>query len=182
MGYASKGGKKKVLVRESMDDRGYYTNSSRSIDYLHFNTSFRVKYPVKSYSFYVGIGPKVDFLMSKDVLLGHEIFNEHYGIAGYIKRENPAPPLPGSYEDLYNMELAWFENYTFNRVLFGFKPEIGFDYYFADRFMLGFNVSYHINTDNVGKYRYMKLENHESVQKDLRGKTLLFMLTFGYKL
>jgi len=178
MGYASKGGKKMNPIRESADDFGRYKKMTKGVNYLHLNTTFRVKYPAKNYYFYVGIGPKVDFLMSDDVFAGDGLW------WGYIKKENPTPPPSdgGIHYPVGDREIVIFENYTFNRVLFGFKPEIGFDYSFADRFMLGFNASYHINTNNVGKCRYIKLENLESIQKDLHGKTFLFMLTFGYKL
>ena len=176
IGYVSKGGKKKIEIRGGLSD---YMLMTRGVNYLHLNTTFRAKFPAKNYYFYVGIGPKVDFLIGNDVILSDN------NLYGFIKKENPAPPP--SNENIVkmpdtNMEAAQFENYTLNRVLFGLKPEIGFDYCFADRFMLGINASYHINISNMGKCHYSKLDSRELVQKDLYGKTFLFMLTFGYKL
>ena len=75
--------------------------------------------------------------------------------------------------------MECFKNYTLNRVLFGFKPEIGFDYCFANRFMLGLNTTYHINIGSIGKCNFSN-ESKGLIQKDLYGETFLFMLTLGY--
>ena len=176
IGYVSKGGKKKIDTRWGWDSD--YMVMTRSVSYLHLNTTFRAKFPAKNYYFYAGIGPKVDFLMGNDVILND---NRLYG---FIKKENLTPSSPSSKEMVIsnNMEAVIFENYTLNRVLFGLKPEIGFDYYFADRFLLGVNASYHINIGSMGKCHFSRLEKNELVQKDLYSKTFLFMLTFGYKL
>jgi len=187
IGYVSKGGKRKYEIWEmgtgitGTETIGWLVDdgeTTKSVNYLHLNTTFRIKFPAKNYYFYAGVGPKVDFLIGNDVILSD------WHLYGLIKKEKITPPSPSTKEMIIsnNMETVIFENYTLNRILFGLKPEIGFDYCFADKFMLGINASYHINTGNVGKCNFSKLDSQELVQKNLYGKTFLFMLTFGYKL
>ena len=173
IGYASKGGKKKYMISRIENEM------TRSVNYLHLNTTFRAKFPAKNYYFYAGIGPKVDFLIGNDVILSN---NNWFG---FIEKENPAPPSPSNGQIVSipdNKESVRFKNYTLNKALFGLKPEIGFEYYFADKFMLGVNASYPINTGSIGKCHFSRMDNNELIQRDLYGRSFLFMLTFGYKL
>jgi len=189
IGYASNGGKRKYEIWEmgtgitGTETIGWLVDdgeTTKGIKYLHLNTTFRVKFPAKNYYFYAGIGPKVDFLIGDDVILSD------YRLYGIIEKEKTTPPASSDGIEIGKIdtgrEFVLFKNYTLNRVLFGLKPEIGFDYYFVDKFMLGINASYHINAGSMGKCHFSKLENNELIQKGLYSKTFLFMLTFGYKL
>ena len=178
IGYASKGGKKKIELTTINGEKSETFISNEGVNYLHFNTTFRVKFPVKYYYFYVGIGPKIDFLLGRDRL----IFGENY--IWFIDKNENSVTLPRHVQTRSvsdNREYGVFKNYTLNRVLFGFKPEIGFDYCFANRFMLGLNTTYHINIGSIGKCNFSN-ESKGLIQKNLYSKTFLFMLTCGYTL
>lgn len=56
LGYLSKGGKE-TLDYPSME-------IIEKLNYIHLNTTFRLKYEESSYCIYLGAGPKVDFLIS----------------------------------------------------------------------------------------------------------------------
>ena len=179
IGYASKGGKKTVELTDIHGNPSYYFMPNEQVNYLHFNTTVRIKYPAKQYYFYAGIGPKIDFLLSNDRLF----FDSENIPLIPIHKNNPAtqPYRVHTRSVSDNRENFAFENYTLKRVLFGFKPEIGFDYCFAKKFMLGISASYHINMGNTGKCNFLN-ESDELRQRNLYGKTFLFMLNCGYTL
>lgn len=61
IGYVTKGGKEKDLILDDNIANDYI----ESQNYLHLNTTFRVKYSISQTHFYVGIGPKVDILVKE---------------------------------------------------------------------------------------------------------------------
>ena len=178
IGYASKGGKNTIELNTVDGSQIYYLTTNERVNYLHCNTTFRVKYPSKHYYFYAGIGPKIDFLLSSERLFFGDI-----NLVGPFRKKNPVTPpyFVQTRSVSENREYEIIRDYTLNRVLFGFKPEIGFDYFFSDRLMLGISASYHINIGSTGKCNFLN-ESNELKQRNLYGKTFLFMLTCGYTL
>ena len=179
IGFASKGGQSTILAHDLTGMHTAYAEWSTSLNYLHLNTTFRARFPMRNFHFYAGIGPKVDFLISnREINFGDGM------ILWHMRRENPLPPDPpnsipciGRYK-----ELVMLKNYTFNRVLFGLKPEIGFSYYFPNRLMLGVNASYHLTMGNIGRNNFLRLDNHEPAHRNLYNRAFFFMFTLGYRL
>lgn len=114
IGYLRKGGTDDVSI---INDAGSYLGDARhklKLDYLTVNTTFRIKKTsLDKYTFYAGIGPRVDFALKGRAGTNSKLDN----IAGYGKVSN------------------------LRTVIVGLKCEAGINYK-IDRYILGANVSY----------------------------------------
>ena len=61
IGYLRKGGSMDVAVEENVGDIPYYTKYKDYIDYLTVNTLFNLKRSVRRETYYIGVGPRLDF-------------------------------------------------------------------------------------------------------------------------
>jgi len=64
IGYIKKGGKDNVLLLDSYSQPLQNVTVKGKWDYLHLNTSFRIKYPIQHSHLYLGAGLKADILTS----------------------------------------------------------------------------------------------------------------------
>lgn len=114
IGYLRKGGTDDVSI---MDGVGHYVGDARlklKLDYLTVNTTFRIKKVSQDkYTFYAGIGPRIDFGLKGRAGTNSKLDN----IAGYGKVSN------------------------LRTVIVGLKCEAGINYK-IDRYILGANISY----------------------------------------
>ncbi|MDR0536728.1 MAG: hypothetical protein LBH04_01570 [Tannerellaceae bacterium] len=104
-----------------IDERGRsYPLVSERINYLHANTTFRLKKSIRRMRFHVGAGPTIGYLLS------HTAVVHNYYTPSFLK----------------DNELS--------NVMFGLKPEAGFYYYVKERWLMGLNVSYNLGLFGLG--------------------------------
>lgn len=112
IGYLRTGGRDEIIVNAITGEDGSTLDYKYFIDYITVNTLFHIKSTVRRETYYIGVGPRLDFKIgSKETEWdGNEpIHSEH-------------PKM--------------------SAVVLGLKCEAGFWYALTDRFRLGINVSY----------------------------------------
>lgn len=61
IGYLSKGGSNKILIA---NENGFSEQTMKiNWNYIHINTTFRLKTPSKNFYFFLGAGPKIEILL-----------------------------------------------------------------------------------------------------------------------
>lgn len=65
IGYIRKGGKGRLSMDE-VDGSSTLVTIKEAANYLHLNTTYRVRYLHKGFEIYLGIGPKIEFLIGSN--------------------------------------------------------------------------------------------------------------------
>lgn len=115
VGYLRGGGRYDVPYYEEAGIQHSKIEVRDYIDYITINTVFNVKRSVRRETYYVGVGPRVDF------------------------RVGTAESLTGTSLDELGLEETDLDT---NPIVLGLKCEVGFWYTITDHFRLGANFSY----------------------------------------
>lgn len=111
IGYLRKGMKSPILIQENVGDLPIATRSY--MDYLTVNTLFNMKGSIRRETYYVGVGPRLDFNMGNHTVA-----------------DGPVDDL-----DLIGMKGG-------QAVVFGLKCEAGFWYDLNEHYRVGANFAY----------------------------------------
>lgn len=136
IGYTQKGGQYTTTGLVPLPDRNHLEITSRNrakFNYLHLNTSFRIKRSFNRITLYAGIAPTLEFLVCDN--------SESRG------RE-------------FEYDLTYKIEPHSNNVIVGIKPEIGLYYQTSDKISAILNVSYLRTLNTVGNTNGSHYGNH----------------------
>lgn len=142
-GYIRKGSKEKIGIYNEAESIPHdYVYNKVGADYITLNTTFQLKKESGNETYYVGIGPRVDFKIDD--------------LSPVINTENPLKSFFKSESVLYGLKCEAGFKYTANRlqmgINFSYLPsfnkqiDVGEDFSLRDQtFTLGLSVGYVLN-------------------------------------
>ncbi|MDO4224374.1 MAG: hypothetical protein Q4C75_00580 [Bergeyella zoohelcum] len=108
IGYTQKGGKEiNPLIQ------GKYSEYQKKWDYLFLLTTFRYKFPVYNDFLFVGVGPRVDYLLDKKNNFTNTLYEEGYSLERYVIGINPEVGFVKNTEKIsYGIEFSYLLGVT----------------------------------------------------------------------
>ena len=101
VGYIRKGSKDDIEMRHSSEETPYYGDFILYADYITLNTTFRLKRNVRRETYYIGVGPRLDFKTKEHFTTGLDTEGEDFNSV------------------LYGLKCEAGFNYTINKIQVG---------------------------------------------------------------